>query len=269
MSTTDFYNLSTQASPVHANIHKPDELLVSDDEDDKTVTGEKPNTMFSSPNSQNFPSPNFNLEIAQQLYNEARESYLVDAQFLKKLPEAIFNEENFNTLHPYIKLLPQVTRKSFYEHMHVLYEDLQAGVHTAMQRYLLQTLVNKNLFWPGVAYHLGFTPPVLNITDLGTKPSFLIPTQQARTKTNERCVQLANDYKERVQSTLIEDALIDCKQLYDTLIHRYRRRFDYDDDLSKWIHDIQYEWINDLQSKVSLIHVHIQVLVHVHLHVHV
>ena len=138
-----------------------------------------------------------------------------------------------------------------------------------MQRYLWQTLVNKNLFWPGVAYHLGFTPPVLNITDLGTKPSFLIPTQQARTKTNERCVQLANDYKERVQSTLIEDTLIECKQLYDTLIHRYRRRFDYDDDLSKWIHDIQYEWINDLQSKVSLIHVHIQVHVHVHLHVHV
>jgi hypothetical protein len=133
--------------------------------------------------------------------------------------------------------------------MHNLYEDLQAGVHTAMQRYLIQSLVNKNIFWPVVAFHLGFTPPGLNIDDLGTKSAFFIPTPKARTKTFQRCGEFATIYRESIENELIDDSMIESHDLYDILIYKWNHRFDFEDDISKWIGDTQMEWINDLQSK--------------------
>ena len=245
-NTLDFLTQLTPESPVvTSRINKPDESLVSDDE---METCER-TSLFPSPNTQNNTFPNFNVDTAQQLYMEARDAYLVDVETVKKLPEPVFSEENFIVLHPHIRLLTEYTRKSFYTHMKTLYDDLTAGVHTAMQGYLIQSLVNKNLFWPGVAFHLGFTPPVLEIDDLGNKPAFLIPAAQARIKTAQRCNQFATEFKERIENELITDSRLDSNYLYDTLIHKWHHRFDCESDLSQWIGDTQLEWISELQSK--------------------
>ena len=90
--------LTPKSSVVKSRINKPDETLVSDDE---METCER-TSLFPSPNTQNNTLPDFNVDTAQQLYNDARDAYLVDAEILKTLPEPVFSEENFIILHPHI-----------------------------------------------------------------------------------------------------------------------------------------------------------------------
>jgi hypothetical protein len=87
--------------------------------------------------------PNFDTTFAQQLFNQALLIYLTNVGELNHEPEMDFTEKTFIFLDPFIRHMSPFSRNSFFKHVKSLYDVMQDGVHSAMQRWLLQSLINK------------------------------------------------------------------------------------------------------------------------------
>jgi len=146
---------------------------------------------------------NLNYDVAQKCYNEAITDHMLITTFHDQEFVFAFNEHNFPCLDPLISFLSDYTRTSFFSHINCLLEDLKAGIHAALQHELIRLLICEDLFWPGVAKHLGFTSPDLDIAELGNKPSFMIHSGD-RAIAHKFLHGLAKTFKTNVQDFLLE-----------------------------------------------------------------
>ena len=193
-------------------------------------------------------APNFDSTVALQLYNQALITYLEAVGELTHEPEMAFTEETFIFLDPFIRHMSSFSCKAFFTHVNSLYVTLEEGVQAAMQRWLIQSLVNKALFWPKAATHLGLRAPIQNIDELGKLPSFRVRDNDARDDVNLKLLGIRKDYETRCELVLIDQARACSKNHYRSFMHQFKQRFNDANDMGKWINDTKLEWTAALDS---------------------
>jgi len=134
-----------------------------------------------SPNNNAF---NFDINVAQKRYDAAISSHLVTLVYTDNDLEFTFNQSTFIVLDPIIATLSPYIQSCFFNHINNILDDLKTGIQASMQLFLLKLLISDNLFWSGIAQHLGFTAPTID-TEIGKNPSFLLPSMVARESINK------------------------------------------------------------------------------------
>ena len=192
--------------------------------------------------------PNFDTTIAQQLFNKALTSYLQDIGELNHEPESAFTEKTFMFLDPFIRYMSEFSRRGFFKHIKSLFDVLQDGVHSAMQRWLIQSLINKGLFWPKAANHLGLRPPTQNIDELGKTPSYYVSENIDRDDLTLKLLDIRKEYEQKCELALIDMARSCSNSHRQSFLYQYKQRFNISNDNGKYIFDMQLEWITALDA---------------------
>ena len=201
--------------------------------------------------------PNFSFQKAVDLYHAALEKTggTGEIELPGCDPSTIFSLETFFQLHEYLTYTSEFTSDSMYQHLKVNFVHLTAGIQAAMQHYLLQELINKDLFWKpignsrtSIAAYLGFQPPVHEISRLGLETPYHILQTDDRETLIVNLNRVSTRYREEIEDLLLANTKADSIRTYDMICTQYRERFDTSTEISKWMLDTEQEWVDHLHS---------------------
>ena len=214
-----------------------------------------PQNVFSTDDeiltSQETPTFNFDYNKALVLYNDAMMKHMLSIVYQNDDIDFEFNEKTIIMLDPYITTLSAHTCTSFFSHLNSFLDVLKIGIHAALQHYLLQLLISEHLFWPGVAKHLGITSPVLEIAELGDKPSFMLPSKVAKKELTDALSELTTHWQSHVETNLLSRSDYDSHYYCEGLTRHHANRFNTSTDESKWIIKAQEDWTAEIYSATA------------------
>ena len=178
--------------------------------------------------------PNCDLPFAFDLYNSALYAHLQKVGEMTHEPDMAFSEKTFMYLDPIIRHMSSYTSTHFFQHIKSLYDVMQDGVLSAMQRWLLQSLVNKGFVLAKAANHLGFNAPVLNIDTLGKTSPYYVAGDTAREELTSSAVNLGKIYHDNIEHLLIDWSQNCSHDHYHYLGHLYRERYSDTNEIIQW-----------------------------------
>ena len=201
--------------------------------------------------SHETPTLNFDYNKALVLYNDAMLKHMLSIVYQTEDVDFEFNEKTLIMLDPYFATLPTHIGEGLFAHLNCILDDLKTGIHAALQNYLLQLLMSEQLFWPGVAKHLGITPPALDIAELGDKPSFMLPSQEAKQEFTDALTTLSNHWQTQIEVNLLSRSEYDSSCYFETITRNHANRFNTSIDGNKWILEAKEAWTAEIYSATA------------------